>query len=449
MNESAIDLSIGALRSAYASGALRPSDVMASALQRLARPDQEAVWISTVDPDRAMAAAQALDARVGEIEALPLFGTVFSVKDNIDVAGFETTAACPAFAYRPDRSATVIARAEAAGALCLGKTNLDQFATGLVGLRSPHGAPRNPHNARYIPGGSSSGAAVSVATGAVSFAFGTDTGGSGRVPASYNGIVGLKPAPGDWSRSGLVYACRSFDTATVFARNLDDALAVDAVVRGADETDAFSRAIIRAPAASPRVAIVPPDRAETFGDTVVQALYAAAHARATRVFPTLTPADIEPFLAINELMFFGPFLSERDVSVGAFIDAHSEACHPVVRDLIVKSRRFSAADAYRAAYAVEEARRATAGFFEAHDVLVTPTVGALATLAMCEADPLGPNFRNGYYTNFANPLGLAALSIPAGRAPDGVPWGITLYALPERAATLARAAAVFMEGAQA
>ncbi|MEL6264632.1 MAG: amidase family protein [Pseudomonadota bacterium] len=449
MTGDTVGLSMGALRRAYAAGTLRPSEVMAQALERLSRRDQEAVWISTADPDRAMAAARSLDARIGEIGALPLYGTVFSVKDNIDVGGFETTAACPAFAYRPDRSATVVARAEAAGALCLGKTNLDQFATGLVGLRSPHGAPRNPHNARYIPGGSSSGAGVSVATGAVSFAFGTDTGGSGRVPASYNAIVGLKPAPGDWSRAGLVYACRSFDTATVFARTLEDALAVDEAVRGPDAADAYSRAVARAPAAPPRVAMVPPDAAETFGDAVVGALYSAAHARAARLFPALAPADLAPFRAINDLMFFGPFVSERDVSVGAFIDAHGEACHPVVRDLIVNSRRFTAADAYRAAYAVEEARRATAGFWQAHDVLVTPTVGALATVAMCEADPLGPNFRNGHYTNFANPLGLAALSIPAGRAADGVPWGITLYAPPERAATLARAAAVFMEDGHA
>lgn len=434
------DISVSALRRAYLAGEILPSEVMENVVRRLSDADQDAVWISTVDPDRLIAAARELDGRIGEIEDLPLYGTLFSTKDNIDVAGLPTTAACPAFAYSPDRSATVVARAEAAGAICIGKTNLDQFATGLVGVRSPYGVPKNPFNPDYIPGGSSSGAAVSVATGTASFAFGTDTGGSGRVPASYNGLVGYKPAPGDWSRAGLVFACRSFDTPTVFAGSVQDVRAVDAVVRGADTEDAFSVAIELEPAVEARIAMPLPDVIETFGDDAVKGLYQCAFTAILARFPDLGSVDLDPFRVINDHMFFGPFLAERDVSVGAFIETNGTDCHEVVRGLIQSSRKFTAADAYRAFYEVAEARLATAPVWATYDVLITPTVGALVTLEMCRADPLGPNFRNGYYTNFANPMGLSSCSVPAGITPDGVPWGLTLYSLPERAETLMRAA---------
>lgn len=437
---------IGALRRAYLEGRWSPVDVVETALARQRQPEQDAVWISTASPDRALARARSLEAQSQAIDSLPLYGVPFSVKDNIDVAGEMTTAACPAFAYRAERSATVVARVEAAGAIYLGKTNLDQFATGLVGVRSPYGIPKNPFHPDAIPGGSSSGAAVSVATGVVGFAFGTDTGGSGRVPASYNGLVGYKPAPGDWSRAGLVYACRSFDTPTVFAHTVDDVFAVDAVLRGSDPDDAFSLDIARAPVMTkPRVAALSPLAIETFGDHEVDALYRAAHERILDALDgRLADANLSAFRSINDLMFFGPFLAERDVAVGAFIDAHPDQCHPVVRDLIRSSRQFSAADAYRAAYQVAEARRATASFWQQHDILITPTVGALVTRAMCDEDPLGPNFNNGCYTNFANPLGLASLSLPMGASSQGIPWGVTLYTLPERINMLSSALPPFM-----
>jgi allophanate hydrolase/aspartyl-tRNA(Asn)/glutamyl-tRNA(Gln) amidotransferase subunit A len=232
----------------------------------------------------------------------------------------------------------------------------------------------------------------------------------------------------------------------VFAHSVEDAVRVDDAVRGLDGSDAFSREVARQPASAPRVAMPEADDIETFGDEQVRALYASAHTHALSVFPGLAPADLGPFQAINDHMFFGPFLSERDVSVGAFIDAQSAQCHEVVRTLIQNSRKFTAADAYRALYDVEEARRATAPFWDAYDVLITPTVGALVTLEMIEADPLGPNFRNGHYTNFANPLGLAAIAAPMGRSQYNVPWGVTLYAPPERFQTLAQAAELLMSG---
>ncbi len=433
-------MEMGALRRAYLAGTLSPVDIVSQVIDRFDEPSQDAVWISKAAPDRLLQRARFLEARSQDMGQLPLYGIPFSVKDNIDVAGELTTAACPAFAYRAERSATVVARAEAAGAIFLGKTNLDQFATGLIGLRSPYGVPKNPFNPDYIPGGSSSGSAVSVSTGMVGFAFGTDTGGSGRIPASYNGIVGYKPAPGDWSRAGLVYACRSFDTPTVFANTVEDVFTVDAALRGFDPTDAFSRSFAHDKATTaPRIAAINPDAIETFGDDETAALYRNAHAAFDRAASgPLADADIAPFQAINDLMFFGPFLAERDVAVGHFVEAQGEHCHPIVRDLILSSRQFSAADAYRALYQVAEAKQATAAFWQDHDILITPTVGALVTLDMCEKDPLGPNFNNGRYTNFANPLGLASLSLPMDIANQGVPWGVTLYTLPTRLPSLAQ-----------
>lgn len=427
MNE---PLKISVLRRAYLAGETTPAKFISRLMGRFSDADQDGVWISTISAEMLASRCAELDAQ--DPDSLPLYGIPFSVKDNIDAAGFDTTAACPAFAYSAKDSATVVAKAEAAGAICIGKTNLDQFATGLVGVRSPYGVPTNPFNAEYIPGGSSSGAGVSVSTGMVGFAFGTDTGGSGRVPASYNGIYGLKPAPGEWSRDGLVYACRSFDTATVFAAGLDDVLVVDDVVRGLDPDDAFSKAISRETVTEPRIAMAPPSAIDTFGDEEVARLYSQAFAKLSHL-DKFTETSLEPFQSINDQMFFGPFLAERDVSVGAFIKAHPEACHPVVGPMIQASTKFSAADAYRAIYETADLRRDTENnFWQAHDVLVAPTVGALITRDMCVADPLGPNFRNGTYTNFANPLGLASLSVPFGKTANGVPWGLTLYTQPKQ-----------------
>ena len=439
-----------ALRRAYRRGETTPSAAMAAALARLGDPDQNAVWISTVDPERAMAAARALDARIGEIDALPLYGQIFSVKDNVDVAGEPTTAACPAFAYSPERSAAVVERALAAGALYLGKTNMDQFATGLVGVRSPYGVPRNPRAPDYIPGGSSSGAAVSVATGLCGFAIGSDTGGSGRVPASCTGIVGLKPAPGALSRRGMVYACRSFDTATVFAAGPSDALRAFEAMAAHDPEDPHgdaARPHWRAAQSDPacaRIAVPSADQREFFGDPDTPGLFDGAASRAAACFERLEEVDFAPFLALNDLMFFGPFLAERDASVGEFVRANPEACVPAVRDLILGSARFTAADAYRAAYAVAEARAALRPFWERHEALMVPTVGRLTTLAEAESDAFGPSFRNGRYTNYANPLGLAAVAAPFGTNRDGAPWGVTFLAPAGSEAWLCRLAAAFI-----
>jgi allophanate hydrolase len=448
--KSPINIAPHRLRPDYRSGNLKPSDVMAHVLSRLSDPDQSGVWISTVEPEAAMAAARALDRRIGEIDSLPLYGLMFSVKDCIDVAYEPTTSACPEFAYLAKSSSPVVNDAIAAGALYIGKTNMDQFATGLVGVRSPYGIARNPHNPAYIPGGSSSGAAVSVATGTSSFAFGTDTGGSGRVPASYCGVTGFKPAPGAFSQRGLVYACRSFDTISLYTAAPQDAYDIYRVLARPDPEDCFSPIDFAGwhesagPDGAWQVATPYTEQLKFFGNKETEALFGDALRRMSGLGVVLTPADFTPFTSINDLMFFGPFLAERDVSVGAFLDAHPDVGVKVVRDLILGSRKQSAADAYRALYKVKEVESSLRAFWRSHHALVVPTVGTVLTIEEVMRDPLTPNFNNGYYTNFANPLGLAAIAIPNGITEAGVPSGISLLAPAGRERTLTDLANAFL-----
>ena len=439
-------LTINYLKKVYSSEKAKPFEVLSKILTRFKDSDQDAVWISTISKDELLRKCDKIE-NINKKKNLPLYGIPFSVKDNIDVIGFYTTAGCPKFAYKPKNSATIVTKLEEAGAICLGKTNLDQFATGLVGVRSPYGIPKNPFNQNYIPGGSSSGAAISISTGMVAFALGTDTGGSGRVPASYNGIYGFKPVPGSWSRSGLVYACRSFDTPSVFAAELDDVLLVDSIVKGYDATDAFSTKILLEYPTKIRVAMASPDNINTFGDDQVERLYKNAYTILSKNL-VVKEADLRPFQSLNDLLFFGPYLAERDVSVGKFIDKNPDACHPIVSSVIKGSRRYTAADAYRAIYKTAEVKQITQNFWSQNDVLITPTVGALFTKRICESDPLGPNFQNGTYTNFANLLGLNGLAIPFGKSSENVPWGLTLYSQPNRvnsAVQLAKDIACFVK----
>lgn len=426
-----MDMSPAALRAAYAEGRVTPVDVVTYVLSRLEDDDQEYVWISTVDPEVALAAAEALMLRIEDLDALPLFGLPFSVKDNIDVSGMPTTAACPAFQYQAETSAFVVDEALKAGAIYIGKTNLDQFATGLVGVRSPYGTPRNPFNPDYIPGGSSSGAGVSISTGVVSFAFGTDTGGSGRIPASYNGIAGFKPAPGLLSRRGLVFACRSIDTPSIFTKTATDAWTVFDAVNAYDPHDAFATApaIIKAQKSIPRhpkIAVPRPSDLQFFGNAETEEMFEAATKHARALFGPVNEIDFTPFTDLNDMMFFGPLLAERDVSVGAFIDENFENIDPTVRGLVQKSKEMSAADVYRAHYKVLDTKVATQSVWDQCDIIMVPTVGTLLTTADLADDPLLPNFKNGFYTNYVNPLGLSAIATPFKRTKSGVPWGVTL-----------------------
>jgi len=373
----------------------------------------------------------------------PLAGLTFAIKDNIDLAGAPTTAACPGFAYTPTESAHVVERLMAAGALPIGKTNLDQFATGLVGTRSPAGAPRNVFNPDYISGGSSSGSAVAVAAELVDFALGTDTAGSGRVPAAFNQIVGLKPTKGLLSTRGVVPACRSLDCVSIFSRDIATATRVLTASEGFDPADPFSRSkpichltSDKYSGGRPRLGVARADQLEWFGNTESPALFAAALERLRSLGAEIVEVDFAPFLETARLLYEGPWTAERYAAVGEFIERHSatpEAAHaagidPTVAKIIFGGKTPSATDCFRATYRLAELRRAADTILATVDALVAPTAGTIYTVAEIETDPIRLNSNLGRYNNFMNLLDLCGLTVPAGRYTFGPGFGITLIA---------------------
>lgn len=401
------------------------ADVMEEVLDRLARYDaiQPAVWISRFDPGALRAAAAAVDARIAAGEAPPLAGVPFAVKDNIDVLGLDTTAACPAFAYAPGRSATVVERLVAAGAIPIGKTNLDQFATGLNGTRSPYGIPRNAYNRAWVSGGSSSGSAVAVAAGLVAFALGTDTAGSGRVPAAFNHLVGLKPTRGRWSSQGLVPACRTLDCITVFANDADEAGLVDAIAAGFDPADSLSRPIADAPRATRRIGILRADQRRWFGDIESDFLYEQALAG---LDAELVEIDMEPLNEAARLLYDGPWVAERTAALGALLDGDPDAIHPVVREIVAQGKAYSAVDAFEGSYRLAELARIAEQMWTEVDLLALPTAPTSYRVAEMLASPIALNASLGAYTNFVNLLDMAAIAVPTGTYQSGVGFGVTL-----------------------
>lgn len=415
---------IAALHARYRAGE-SPLAVLDEIEAAIARLDDPGVFLSRPDPAALRAAAQALPPF--DPHTHPLWGVPFAVKDNIDVAGLPTTAACPAFAYAPAATAPVVERLLAAGALMIGKTNLDQFATGLVGVRTPHPVPRNAFDPSRVPGGSSSGSAVAVARNLCAFALGTDTAGSGRVPAGLNHLVGLKPSLGALSTRGVVPACRSLDCVSVFALSVDDARRVFDVACGFDAADPFSRPYKPAGGAPiARVAIPHAADLAFFGDAAAQAAFEAGVARLRDLGVDVVEAEIAPLVACAKLLYDGPWVAERRAAVGRFLDAHGEAMHPVTRAIVSGAERFSAVDAFEGLYALKGYARVAEALFAEVDALVVPTAPLFPTLAELEADPIGPNSRLGTYTNFVNLLDLAALAVPGPFRPDGLPAGLTL-----------------------
>ncbi|MSP74655.1 MAG: allophanate hydrolase [Rhodospirillaceae bacterium] len=415
-----LDLGVHALRDAYRSGKLDVRQVVEEVLQRIAVAGDDKVWISRA-PDAALRAqAAALDARRGEIEKLPLYGVPFAVKDNIDVAGLATTAACPGYAYEPQISAEVVKRLVDAGAIVIGKTNLDQFATGLVGVRSPYGVPRNPFDASFIPGGSSSGSAVAVSSGLVSFSLGTDTAGSGRVPAGFNNIVGLKPTPGLFSNAGVVPACASLDCVSVFALSCADADAVLGVACAPQATPAIGKTF--------RFGV--PKPLEFFGDEAYAALYAEAVEKLKALGGTAVEFDYSPFRDAAQLLYAGPWVAERTAAVGAFIEGAGDEAKvwPTTRQIVVGGRKYSAVDAFEGQYRLAELKKRAAAEMQGLDFLALPTAGTVYRLADLEREPVLYNSHLGHYTNFVNFFGLSGLALPFGFRPDGLPFGITLIA---------------------
>lgn len=427
-------------------GVMRPEDPVAAVgalYDRFERDGLAPAWISVVPRAQALARAASVDP------SLPLGGVLFAVKDNIDVAGMDTTAACPGFARRATRTAPAVQALLDAGAILVGKTNLDQFATGLVGTRSPYGTPRSVLDDRFVSGGSSSGSAVVVADGSVGFALGTDTAGSGRVPAAFNGIVGLKPTRGLVSARGVLPASRSLDCVSVFTRTVSDARAVLAVVTGHDPEDPWSRA-----APGPAAAAVPPDglrvglpldgQVEADLDPRLLEAWSAATDRAQNLFGG-PPAriDLSPFLEAAALLYDGPWLAERWVAIGDAIEAGLEGLDPIVAEVVRAGAAPSAADAFRAVHRLAELRleadRATAGV----DLLLLPTAPTVPTPDDVAAAPVAVNRRLGRWTNAVNLLDRCAIALPAGHGKDGMPFGVTLVAPAFGEATLLAAGAAW------
>ncbi len=420
------DLTIPHLHAAYASGR-SPESVVAEIFEGISAADDAGIFITLLEQDAVLSAVR----RLGYFDpkAKPLWGVPFAVKDNIDGAGLPTTCACPNEAYTPSRSATVVENLIAAGAVIIGKTNLDQYATGLVGVRTPYRVPRNAIDPTLVPGGSSSGSAVAVARGLVTFALGTDTAGSGRVPAALNNIVGLKPSLGAVSTAGVVPACRTLDCVSVFSLSVDDAWCVLAAMAGSDPRDPYSRPMtLGTPSLPPRLRVGIPSCSsiEFVGDQYASAAFAAAIADLGALGYEPIEIDLAPFRAVAELLYAGPWVAERYQAIRDVIEQRPHVLHPVTRTIIEQARDYSAADAFKSAYELEHLRQATADTWRSIDVLMVPTIPTIATLKDLEADPIGPNSRLGTYTNFVNLLDLAALAVPGRWRADGRPAGVTL-----------------------
>jgi allophanate hydrolase len=430
MTELSFDLS--RLRSAYRTGEITPAAVVTEVLRRIDAAGDDSVWISRRAPEAIVADADALTRRAGALHQLPLYGVPFAVKDSIDVAGLPTTLACPSFAYEPRASAPVIDKLVNAGAILIGKTNLDQFATGLTGTRSPYGIARNPFDPAMIPGGSSSGSAVAVAGGLVGFAIGTDTAGSGRVPAAFNNLVGLKPTLGLISNRGLIPACRAIDCVTVLALTVPDALDVLRVVQGFDQYHPYSRSApaeftlsLDAIISKFHFGVPRADQREFFGDDEARALFDQAIDGVVAIGGTAVEIDFAPWIEVAGLLY-GPWVAERTAEFDEFLAVHGDEINPVVREILEQGRRYRAIDVFNAQHRRQELAHVIHHNWKAIEFMLVPTTGTVYRIEQVLADPIRLNTNLGYYTNFTNLLDLAALAIPSAFTRNGFPVGVTL-----------------------
>ncbi|MBE1490579.1 allophanate hydrolase [Plantactinospora soyae] len=420
-----------ALRSAYSAGELTTLDVADRVLTALGDRTGNPIWISTVPAAQLRARAAELYDRRDEMAALPLYGVPFAVKDNIDLAGLPTTAGCPEFAYRPDRTAGVLTRLLDAGAMLVGKTNLDQFATGLTGTRSPYGTCESVFGGGLIAGGSSSGSAVAVATGLVSFTLGTDTAGSGRVPAACNGIVGMKPSRGLLSVAGVVPACRSLDCVSIFTHTPDDADTVFRVACGVDPDDPWARPLpadrsVARPPGTLRLGLPRAEDLDFFGDLGQRDRFTVGQDRVAALVGETEPVGLRPLFEAGDLLYQGPWVAERLADLDDFLRRRPEAVLPVTRKVLEAGRRYDAAQVFRARHRLQELRAWADRLWRRIDVLVVPTVGTTFTIEEIDEDPIGRNTMLGRYTQFANLLDLAAVTVPNGFTEAGRPASLTL-----------------------
>jgi allophanate hydrolase len=438
-------LDVASLQEAYRVGRCTPEDVVDAIYDRIESRGDDGVWIQLVPRDEARRAARAVVPGAGR----PLAGIPFAVKDNMDVAGLPTTAACPAFAHVADETATVVARLEEAGAILIGKTNLDQFATGLNGTRTPYGIPATPFDPTMISGGSSSGSAVAVSAGLVSFALGTDTAGSGRVPAAFTGTVGVKPSPGLASTAGLVPACHSLDCPSVFALTVADGALVLAAMAGPDAADPWTRPA-PIPAAEPRPAPldglvlgIPLDAQLGLDvDSGYREAWDRLVSRLHNAGAQLVELDLTPFFDAGELLYHGPWLAERLSGIEDFVTEQPEALHPVTRSLLESGRAVTGTETFRGLHDLQRLRAETGLVLEGVAALLTPTAPRTFTVAAMLADPIALNSALGRFTTFGNLLSLAAVAVPGGMTERGMPFGVSIqtrWGQDERALSIAAA----------
>ncbi|HEY3914647.1 MAG TPA: allophanate hydrolase [Verrucomicrobiae bacterium] len=418
-------LDLSTLRAAYQRGELMPSTVVHEVYRRIADYNDPATWITLVEREQALQRARELEARAKEMADLPLYGIPFSVKDSIDVAGILTTVACPAYAFRAEQSAEIVNHLLAAGAILIGKNNLDQFATGLVGVRSPYGTPRNPFDARFIPGGSSSGSAVAVSAGLVSFSIGTDTAGSGRVPAGFNNVVGYKPTRGVLSLKGIVPACRSLDCVSVFALTCDDAVVAAQCSRGWTDPRQLLQS---APPASFRFGVPSKSELQTFGNTETGPLFDQAVERLITLEGKMVEIDYAPFREAGKMLYGGPWVAERLAEFSDFLARNPDGVHSVTRGIIEGAKGYSAVDFFTASHHLEKLRALAREQWAKVDMILAPTTGTVYTVAEVEANPVELNTNLAYYTNFANLLDCCAVAVPSGFRSNGLPFGVTMIA---------------------
>ena len=438
-----ISLEIAALAAAYATGSVTPESVIGWVYDRIEAYDDPAVWTALVPREDALGRARDLpDAVAG----FSLYGVPFAVKDNIDVAGMPTTAACPDFAYVAEASAPLVDALTAAGAILIGKNNMDQFATGLSGMRSPYGTPRNPAAPHLVPGGSSSGSAAAVSAGLVSFSIGTDTAGSGRVPAALQSIVGLKPSRGLVSTSGLIPACRSLDCPSVFALTVPDAAHVLSLIAGRDESDPWSRELPIPPASvatgepsALRIGVPSEEALQWPAGSSYRASWGTVLEQLSAAGAEVVEIDFAPFVDTGRLLYSGPWIAERWVGLAPFITAHPDAVHPVTRAVLAPGADITGAAVFAGLTAREALRSAAEREFARVDVMLTPTSPIAFTLEQMTASPIERNAELGRYTTFANLLDLASIAVPAGIASDGAPFGVTVHARAGQDALVAQA----------
>lgn len=417
--------SIAEILQSHATGTGTPATTAARVADAIAARGDDGTWISTVRREQLIAAAEAIERRPGA-RTLPLYGVPFGVKDSIDVAGVPTTLSCPDFGYVPEVTAPVVQRLLDAGALYVGKTNLDQFATGLNGTRTPLTVPRSVYGNEMISGGSSSGSALAVALGQVPFAVATDTAGSGRVPAALNGVVGFKPSRGVISAVGLVPACKSLDCITIMAGSINDADRAFDVMAAEDENYSWSRARGHRHSGAPiHVGLPPPHELDFFGDSDMKTAHLAFRERISRG-SAVVDAPLSPFLEAGALLYSGPWVAERLVEFADFLAAQPESILPVVRDILRSGQRYTAVDAFAAQQKLQELRAEVGRLWRQMDVLVVPTIGTTFTVAQVLERPIDCNTILGHYTHFGNLLDLTGVAVPVGHTSDGRPLSVTI-----------------------